>query len=155
VVWRRKLTKERALASWIKTVYYRTKKSNIWTNDTFRYIHLSTIQWTQSTTETETREARFVKWWKENIQHITVASNPLYNAFAQKKVKKLTQQAFTARTCFRIRPNMEYEIEAELFMNSFAIAPKVLLTHQLVQGTMLMYCITSKTTSNVKQVIWF
>jgi hypothetical protein len=46
---------------------------------------------------------------------------------------------------------MEYEIEAELFMNSFAIAPKVLLTHQLVQGTMLMYCITSKTTSNVKQ----
>jgi Xaa-Pro aminopeptidase len=46
---------------------------------------------------------------------------------------------------------MEYEIEAELFMNSFAIAPKVLPTRQLVQETMLTYCIISKTTNNVKR----
>jgi Xaa-Pro aminopeptidase len=32
--------------------------------------------------ETETREARFVKWWKDKYPAHTVAkSNPFYNAF--------------------------------------------------------------------------
>jgi hypothetical protein len=43
---------------------------------------------TEQTVETETREARFVKWWKENIQH-TQSQATHFTTHSSKKVKKL------------------------------------------------------------------
>jgi Xaa-Pro aminopeptidase len=61
-----KLTKERALAvSGIKTVYWlQFRKSCSKNDDLFRYNFINTKA-LSCKVETETREARFVKWWKD------------------------------------------------------------------------------------------
>jgi Xaa-Pro aminopeptidase len=39
-------------------------------------IYINTNEHYRAAVETETREARFVKWWKDNIQHIPSQKQP-------------------------------------------------------------------------------
>jgi Xaa-Pro aminopeptidase len=59
-------------------------------------IYINTNEHYRAAVETETREARFVKWWKENIQHIPLQSNPILQRIRSVKESEeldLIQQA--------------------------------------------------------------
>jgi Xaa-Pro aminopeptidase len=47
-------------------------------------IYINTNEHYRAAVETETREARFVKWWKEKYQHIPLQkATQFYNAFVR------------------------------------------------------------------------
>lgn len=122
-----KLTKERAFeVSGVKTViwlqdFHKTLKEIMSYSDT---IYINTNEHYRATIETETREARFIKWCKENYPaHKVEKSNPILQRIRSVKESEeldLIQQAcdITEKGFRRIlnfvKPNvMEYEIEAE------------------------------------------
>jgi hypothetical protein len=50
-------------------------------------IYINTNEHYRAAVETETREARFVKWWKEKYQHIPLQKTAIYNGSFVKKAK--------------------------------------------------------------------
>ena len=123
-----KLTKERAFeVSGIKTVYWLQDFNKI-LNEMMTYcdtIYINTNEHYRATVETETREARFVKWWKEHYPaHQVAKSNPILQRLRSVKVSEeldliqnacnITENGYRRLLSF-VKPNvMEYEIEAEL-----------------------------------------
>ena len=123
-----KLTKERAFeVSGIKTVQWLPDVEKVLFemmthSDT---IYINTNEHYRATVETETREARFVKWWKEKYPAHTVAkSNPILQRLRSVKETEeldliqnacnITELGFRRLLSF-VKPNVtEYEIEAEL-----------------------------------------
>ena len=123
-----KLDKEQAFAvSGIKTVYWLHHFEKVLAelmtySDT---LYINTNEHYRATIETETREARFVKWWKDKYPaHSVAKSNPILQHIRSVKEQEeidLIQQAcnITEKGFRRILPFvkpgvMEYEIEAEL-----------------------------------------
>lgn len=122
-----KLTKERAFeVSGIKNViwvqdFYKTLKEVMSYADT---MYINTNEHYRATIETETREARFIKWWKENYPaHKVEKSNPILQRLRSikeseeidliQKACDITEKGFRRILSF-VKPNvMEYEIEAE------------------------------------------
>jgi len=123
-----KLTKDRAFeVSGIKSVY--------WLQDFHKILfelmtyaetmYINTNEHYRATIETETREARFVKWWKENYPaHGVAKSNPILQRIRSVKEQeeldliqqacKITEKGFRRLLSF-VKPDVtEYEIEAEL-----------------------------------------
>jgi len=127
-----KLTKERAFeVSGVKTViwlqdFHKTLKEIMAYAET---IYINTNEHYRATIETETREARFVKWWKENYPaHKVEKANPILQRIRSikeseeleliQKACDITEKGFRRVLNF-VKPNvMEYEIEAE-FMHEF------------------------------------
>ena len=122
-----KLTKEKAFeTTGIKSVYWlqdfqKILKEVMAYSDT---IYINTNEHYRATIETETREARFVKWWKENYPaHKVEKSNPILQRL--RSIKEPEEIALIQNACnitekgFRrilnfVKPGvMEYEIEAE------------------------------------------
>jgi Xaa-Pro aminopeptidase len=75
--------------------------------------------------ETETREARFVKWWKEKYPAHTVAKSNNLQQFGKRKrrIRSYTTSMYITEriqksSIFRKTNVMEYEIEAE-FIHEF------------------------------------
>jgi Xaa-Pro aminopeptidase len=127
-----KLTKERAFeVTGIKTLiwlqdFHKTLKEIMTYSDT---MYINTNEHYRATIETETREARFVKWWKENYPaHKVEKSNPILQRL--RSVKEQTELDLIQHACnitekgFRrvlnfVKPDVtEYEIEAE-FIHEF------------------------------------
>ena len=127
-----KLTKERAFeVSGVKTViwlqdFHKTLKEVMAYSDT---MYINTNEHYRASIETETREARFVKWWKENYPaHKVEKSNPILQRL--RSVKEQTEIDLIQNACnitekgFRrvlnfVKPDVtEYEIEAE-FIHEF------------------------------------
>ncbi len=122
-----KLTKDRAFeVSGIKTViwlqnFHKTLKEVMAYSET---IYINTNEHYRAVIETETREARFVKWWKENYPaHQVAKSNPILQRIRSIKESEeidliqnacnITEKGFKRLLSF-VKPNvMEYEIEAE------------------------------------------
>ncbi len=122
-----KLTKNRAFeVSGIKTViwlqdFYKTLKEVMAYSET---IYINTNEHYRAVIETETREARFVKWWKENYPaHQVAKSNPILQRIRSIKESEeidliqnacnITEKGYRRLLSF-VKPNvMEYEIEAE------------------------------------------
>ena len=123
-----KLTKLRALeVSGIKTVYWISEFQKV-LYEMMTYvdtIYINTNEHYRATVETETREARFVKWWKEKYPaHKVAKSNPILQRLRSIKESEeidliqtacnITEKGFRRLIGF-VKPNvMEYEIEAEL-----------------------------------------
>lgn len=123
-----KLTKERAFeVSGIKTVYWLTDFHKI-LNEMMTYsdtMYINTNEHYRAAVETETREDRFVKWWKAKYPaHQVAKSNPILQRL--RSVKEAEEIALIQHACnitekgFRrllpfVKPGVaEYEIEAEL-----------------------------------------
>jgi Xaa-Pro aminopeptidase len=122
-----KLTKDRAFeVSGIKTVFWlqdfhKTLKEVMAYSET---IYINTNEHYRAVIETETREARFVKWWKENYPaHQVAKSNPILQRIRSIKESEeldliqnacnITEKGYRRLLSF-VKPNvMEYEIEAE------------------------------------------
>jgi Xaa-Pro aminopeptidase len=122
-----KLTKEKALeVTGIKTViwlqdFHKTLKEIMAYADT---IYINTNEHYRATIETETREARFVKWWKENYPgHKVEKSNPILQRLRSVKENEeldliqkacdITEKGYRRVLKF-VKPGVtEYEIEAE------------------------------------------
>jgi len=122
-----KLTKERAFkVAGIKTViwlqdFHKTLKEVMTYAET---IYINTNEHYRATIETETREARFIKWWKKNYPaHKVEKSNPILQRIRSMKESEeldliqeacnITEKGFRRILNF-VKPNvMEYEIEAE------------------------------------------
>lgn len=123
-----KLTKERAFeVSGIKTVFWLTDFEKI-LFELMTYadtIYINTNEHYRQSVETETREARFVKWWKDKYPaHQVAKSNPILQRLRSVKEKEeldlmqtacdITEKGFRRLLPF-VKPNVtEYEIEAEL-----------------------------------------
>ena len=123
-----KLTKDRAFeVSGIKSViwlqdFHKTLKEIMAYADT---MYINTNEHYRATIETETREARFIKWWKENYPaHKVEKSNPILQRIRSVKESEeldliqtacdITEKGYRRLLSF-VKPNvMEYEIEAEL-----------------------------------------
>jgi Xaa-Pro aminopeptidase len=87
-------------------------------------MYINTNEHYRAVVETETREARFVKWWKENYPaHKVEKSNPILQKLRSikeseeldliQKACDITEKGFRRILNF-VKPNvMEYEIEAE------------------------------------------
>jgi len=122
-----KLNKDRAYeVSGVKTViwlqdFHKTLKEVMTYAET---IYINTNEHYRATIETETREARFIKWWKENYPaHKVEKSNPILQRI--RSVKEIEELNLIQQACditekgYRrilgfVKPNvMEYEIEAE------------------------------------------
>ncbi|MBC7494853.1 MAG: aminopeptidase P family protein [Flavobacterium sp.] len=139
-----KLTKERAFeVSGIKTVFWLTDFEKI-LKEVMAYseiIYINTNEHYRSSIETETREARFVKWWKNNYPaHQVAKSNPILQRIRSVKESEeldliqtacdITEKGFRRVLNF-VQPNvMEFEIEAEFAhefirnrSNGFAYTP--------------------------------
>lgn len=123
-----KLTKERAFeVSGIKTVYWLSEFHKI-LNEMMTYadtMYINTNEHYRAAVETETREDRFVKWWKAKYPaHQVAKSNPILQRL--RSVKEAEEIALIQHACnitekgFRrllsfVKPGeTEYEIEAEL-----------------------------------------
>lgn len=123
-----KLTKERAFeVSGIKTVYWLTDFHKM-LNEMMTYadtMYINTNEHYRAAVETETREDRFVKWWKAKYPaHQVAKSNPILQRL--RSVKETEEIALIQHACnitekgFRrllpfVKPGVaEYEIEAEL-----------------------------------------
>ena len=127
-----KLTKERALSvSGIKTVHWLQDFDKV-LNEMMTYadtMYINTNEHYRATIETETREARFVKKWKEKYPaHAVAKSNPILQRLRSVKESEeldliqkacdITEKGFRRILSF-VKPNvMEYEIEAE-FIHEF------------------------------------
>ncbi len=123
-----KLTKEKAFeVSGIKTViwvqdFHKTLKEVMAYAET---IYINTNEHYRAAVETETREARFVKWWIANYPaHQVAKSNPILQRIRSIKETEeldliqnacnITEKGFRRLLSF-VKPNVtEYEIEAEL-----------------------------------------
>ena len=122
-----KLTKDRAFeVSGIKSViwlqdFHKTLKEVMSYAET---MYINTNEHYRASIETETREARFVKWWKENYPaHKVEKSNPILQRIRSIKESEeldLIQEACNItekgyrRVLQFVKPNVtEYEIEAE------------------------------------------
>ena len=139
-----KLTKDRAFeVSGIKTVFWLTDFHKV-LKEVMAYseiIYINTNEHYRASIETETREARFVKWWKENYPaHQVAKSNPILQRIRSVKESEeldliqtacdITEKGFRRVLNF-VKPNvMEYEIEAEFAhefirnrSNGFAYTP--------------------------------
>jgi Xaa-Pro aminopeptidase len=122
-----KLTKDAAFAtSGIKNViwlqdFHKTLKEVMSYAET---MYINTNEHYRASIETETREARFVKWWKENYPaHKVEKSNPILQKL--RSIKEQTELDLIQHACnitekgFRrilkyVQPGVaEYEIEAE------------------------------------------
>ena len=122
-----KLTKDRAFeVSGIKTVFWLTDFEKI-LKEVMAYseiIYINTNEHYRASVETETREARFVKWWKNNYPaHQVAKSNPILQRIRSVKESEeldliqtacnITEKGFRRVLNF-VQPNvMEFEIEAE------------------------------------------
>ena len=122
-----KLTKDRALeVSGIKNViwlqdFHKTLKEIMTYAET---MYINTNEHYRAVVETETREARFVKWWKENYPaHKVEKSNPILQRIRSikeseeidliQKACDITEKGFKRILKF-VKPGVaEYEIEAE------------------------------------------
>ncbi|WP_300570828.1 aminopeptidase P family protein [Flavobacterium sp.] len=122
-----KLTKDRAYeVSGVKTViwlqdFHKTLKEIMAYADT---MYINTNEHYRASIETETREARFIKWWKETYPaHKVEKSNPILQRIRSIKESEeldliqeacnITEKGFRRVLSF-VKPNvMEYEIEAE------------------------------------------
>jgi Xaa-Pro aminopeptidase len=113
-----KLTKDRAFeVAGIKSViwlqdFHKTLKEVMAYAET---IYINTNEHYRASIETETREARFVKWWKENYPaHKVEKSNPILQRLRSiKEACNITEKGYRRVLNF-VKPNvMEYEIEAE------------------------------------------
>ena len=123
-----KLTKERAFeVSGIKTVYWLQDFEKI-LNEMMSYseiMYINTNEHYRASVDTETREARFVKWWKEKYPaHQVAKSNTILQRLRSVKESEeidliqhacdITERGFRRLLSF-VKPNVtEYEIEAEL-----------------------------------------
>lgn len=122
-----KLTKERAFeVSGVKTVYWlQDFKKVLYELMTYSdTIYINTNEHYRASVETETREARFVKWWKENYPaHKVEKSNPILQRLRSVKESEeldliqqacnITEKGFRRVLSFTKPGVMEYEIEAE------------------------------------------
>ena len=124
-----KLTKDRAFeVSGIKTViwlqdFHKTLKEVMAYAET---MYINTNEHYRAVIETETREARFVKWWKENYPaHKVEKSNPILQRLRSVKESEeldliqkacdITEKGYRRILNF-VKPGvMEYEIEAEIY----------------------------------------
>ncbi len=123
-----KLTKERAFeVSGIKSVFWLQDFEKV-LFELMTYadtIYINTNEHYRATIETETREARFVKWWKNQYPaHQVAKSNPILQRLRSIKESEeialiqhacdITEKGFL-RTLGFVKPDVwEYEIEAEL-----------------------------------------
>jgi Xaa-Pro aminopeptidase len=123
-----KLTKQRAFeVSGIKTVHWLQDFEKV-LFEVMTYtetMYINTNEHYRATIETETREARFVKWWKEHYPaHNVAKSNPILQRLRSVKEKEeidliqhacnITEKGFRRLLPF-VKPGVtEYEIEAEL-----------------------------------------
>ena len=123
-----KLTKDRAFeVSGIKTVYWLSDFHKI-LREMMSYcdtMYINTNEHYRAVIETETREARFVKWWKNAYPaHQVAKSNPILQRIRSIKESEevdliqnacnITEKGFRRLLSF-VKPNVtEYEIEAEL-----------------------------------------
>ncbi len=127
-----KLTREKAFAtSGVKTVYWLQDLERVFAElmsqcDT---VYVNTNEHYRATIETETREARFTKWWKSKYPaHRVAKSNPILQRL--RAIKDPIEIALIQHACtitekgFRrvldfVQPDIwEYNIEAE-FMHEF------------------------------------
>ncbi|KAF2518342.1 aminopeptidase P family protein [Flavobacterium salilacus subsp. salilacus] len=123
-----KLTKERAFeVSGIKNVQWvKDFKKTLFEVMTYcDTMYINTNEHYRSAVETETREARFIKWWKEQYPaHKVAKSNPILQRIRSikeseeldliQKACDITEKGFRRILPF-VKPGvMEYEIEAEL-----------------------------------------
>ncbi len=122
-----KLTKDLAFeVSGVKTViwlqdFHKTLKEVMAYADT---MYINTNEHYRASIETETREARFIKWWKENYPaHKVEKANPILQRIRSIKESEeldliqtacdITEKGYRRVLNF-VKPNvMEYEIEAE------------------------------------------
>jgi Xaa-Pro aminopeptidase len=127
-----KLSKEQAYAvSGIKTVYWLQDFEKV-LFEMMTYadtMYINTNEHYRSHVETETREARFIKWWKDKYPaHAVAKSNPILQRLRSVKESEeidliqnacnITEMGFRRILSF-VKPNvMEYEIEAE-FIHEF------------------------------------
>ncbi|THF49456.1 aminopeptidase P family protein [Flavobacterium supellecticarium] len=122
-----KLTKERAFeVSGIKTVYWlQDFKKVLYELMTYAdTMYINTNEHYRASVETETREARFIKWWKETYPaHKVEKSNPILQRIRSVKESEeldliqqacnITEKGFRRILSF-VKPGvMEYEVEAE------------------------------------------
>lgn len=123
-----KLTKEKAFeVSGVKTVYWLSQFEKV-LFELMTYadtIYINTNEHYRQSVETETREARFVKWWKEKYPaHAVAKSNPILQRLRSVKEQQeldlmqtacnITEKGFRRLLPF-VKPGVtEYEIEAEL-----------------------------------------
>lgn len=122
-----KLTKEKAFeVSGIKSVYWLSDFHKV-LKEVMAYadtMYLNTNEHYRASIETETREARFIKWWKEQYPaHKVEKSNPILQRI--RSIKETEELELLQKACditekgFRrilgfVQPGvMEYEIEAE------------------------------------------
>lgn len=127
-----KLTKERAFeVSGVKTViwlqdFHKTLKEVMTYADT---MYINTNEHYRASVDTQTREDRFIKWWKENYPaHKVEKSNPILQRLRSVKEQEeldliqnacnITEKGFRRVLNF-VKPDVtEYEIEAE-FIHEF------------------------------------
>lgn len=127
-----KLTKERAFeVSGVKTViwlqdFHKTLKEVMAYSDT---MYINTNEHYRASVDTQTREDRFIKWWKENYPaHKVEKSNPILQRLRSVKEQEeldliqnacnITEKGFRRVLNF-VKPDVtEYEIEAE-FIHEF------------------------------------
>lgn len=123
-----KLTKERALEiSGIKTVHWLQDLEKV-LFEIMTYtdtMYINTNEHYRSAVETQTREDRFTKWWKEKYPaHQVAKSNPILQRLRSIKEEEeialiqtacnITEKGFRRLLGF-VKPGvMEYEVEAEL-----------------------------------------
>ena len=123
-----KLNKDQACeVSGIKTVHWLQDFEKV-LSEMMTYcdtIYINTNEHYRANVQTETREARFVKWWKSNYPaHQVAKSNPILQRLRSVKESEeldliqnacnITEKGFRRLLPF-VKPNvMEYEIEAEL-----------------------------------------
>ncbi len=123
-----KLTKDRAFeVSGIKTVYWLQEFEKV-LFELMTYadrMYINTNEHYRAKIETETREARFVKWWKEQYPgHAVAKANPILQRSRSVKEQEeldlmqkacdITEKGFRRLLSF-VKPEVtEYEIEAEL-----------------------------------------
>lgn len=123
-----KLTKERAFeVSGIKSVFWlQDMEKTLFEVMTYCDImYINTNEHYRSAVETQTREDRFIKWWKEKYPaHQVAKSNPILQRLRSVKESEeldlmqqacnITEKGFRRLLGF-VKPGvMEYEIEAEL-----------------------------------------
>ena len=127
-----KLTKERAFeVSGVKTViwlqdFHKTLKEIMAYSET---MYINTNEHYRASVDTQTREDRFIKWWKENYPaHKVEKSNPILQRLRSVKEQEeldliqnacnITEKGFRRVLNF-VKPDVtEYEIEAE-FIHEF------------------------------------
>lgn len=127
-----KLTKDRAFeVSGIKSVYWLQDFEKV-LFEVMTYcdtMYINTNEHYRSSVQTETREARFVKWWKEKYPaHQVAKSNPILQRLRSikeseeldllQKACDITEKGFRRILSFTKPGVMEYEIEAE-FIHEF------------------------------------